>query len=138
MHKRTEIRHYIISAITNTATLGANVFGSRVYPLEQAALPSACVYTVGEESERRTIGGSSFYRDLAIRIDVYVSGSDIDDLFDQVAEEIEAVMEADRTFGGHVIESTLNSTEISFSDDGDRPNGLMSLNYECLYITQGA
>lgn len=138
MHKRTEIRQFIISAITNTETLGANVFGSRVYPLEQTALPSACVYTVREESERKTIGGGSLHRNLAVRIDVYVAGLNIDDACDQVAEEVEAALAADKTFGGHVIDSMLNSTEINFSDDGDKPNGLMSLTYECLYITQGA
>ena len=50
-HLRQSIRERIATDVTSLTTTGANVFQSRIFPVEESKLPCLLVYTTSEDSE---------------------------------------------------------------------------------------
>lgn len=134
-HLRRQIRERIAADVTGLVTTGSNVFQSRIYPLEDAALPCLLVYSTSEESEILNQGTPRLLsRTLNITIQgVAAETSDVDDKLDLIAKEVESALSADRDINSLAQDSFLTSTEIEINADGAKTVGTLRLNYQIDY-----
>ncbi|MDZ4678401.1 MAG: hypothetical protein SGI74_12930 [Oligoflexia bacterium] len=133
-HKRAVIREFIVNALKGQTGAGQNVFGNRANPLWEIPLPAILVYAREEHSEPISVATSPLKRTLSLAIEVRCqASSNLDDALDDVALEIENVINTDPLLGGNVIESILNQTEIEISSEGEKPIGALRLTFEVVY-----
>lgn len=134
-HLRRQIRERIASNVTSLTTTGTNVFQSRVYPLEDSALPCLLVYATSEDSDILNQGTPRLLlRTLSITIQgVAAESSDIDDKLDLIAKEVETALAGDREINSLAQDSFLTSSEIEINADGAKTVGILRLNYSVEY-----
>lgn len=140
MHVRTAIRNTIATQVTGLTTTGSNVFTHRVYPVQEEVLPAIIVYTSNESATRSTIGGfgniASVSRVLSVSVEVYVKAtSNVVTTLDTIATEIEIALGDDETLGGLSEDIQLANTAIEITADGDKPVGVLRMDYEVVYRT---
>lgn len=137
-HIRQQIREYIGTTLTGLTTTGSNVYESRVYPLENARLPALIIYTKSETSEPIVIGTDRVMsRELAVVVEGYAKAtSDFDDTIDTISKEVEQAIAADRTLNGKAKDTYLESTEIEFNGEGEKPLGYVSLTFLTNYYVK--
>jgi len=128
-HVRTQIREEIGTTLTGLTTTGSRVYQSRVYPLESGGTPALLIYTKSEDSEPTVIGSNRLSeRNLSVAVEIYVKATaNFDDTIDTAAKEIEAAIAADPTLNGLAKDCYLQSTEIEFNAEGEKPLGVASL-----------
>ena len=132
-HKRQQIRDQVKTTLTGLTTTGANVFKFRVYPMAAASLPGLIIFTKEEESEPAS-QGSTLLRQLALAVEGYAQATaDVEDTLDDIAAEVEAAIEADRTLGGLVYNTELISTEFELTGEGKKQVGVITLTFKILY-----
>ena len=136
-HVRQLIRDNVITAVTSLSTTGANVYRTRIYPLEAGNLPGLCVYTSVEDSAADTMTGTrGMERSCDIIIEAFVRAvSNYDNTMDTISAELEAAMATDVTRGGNAKDTVLVRSEFELSDEGDRPLAMVRLTYSVLYRT---
>ena len=122
-HIRQQIREQVGSTLTGLTTTGANVFQTRVYPLENTNLPALVIYTKSETSEPLVISANRIMsRELQLIIEVYVKQtSNFDDEVDKICKEVEIALSADTTINGLAKDSFIQSTEIEYNTEGEKP-----------------
>lgn len=137
-HVRQQIRERLGTVLTGLTTTGSNVFESRVYPLETASLPSLLIYTKSETSEPIVIGSNRLLeRTLSVAVECYVKAtSNFDDSVDTICKEVEAAIAADTTINGLAKDAFLESTEIEFNAEGEKPVGYATLSFNINYYCQ--
>ena len=137
-HIRQQIREYIGTTLTGLTTTGSNVYESRVYPLENAKLPALIIYTKSETSEPIVIGTDRVMsRELSVVVEGYAKAtSDFDDTIDTISKEVEQAIAADRTLDGKAKDTYLESTEIEFNGEGEKPLGYVSLTFLTKYYVK--
>ena len=137
-HVRQQIREAFGSACTGLSSTGSNVFQSRSYPLEAADLPALCVFTLAETADDLEIGGSGrlITRILPVKIEGYArAATNIDDTLDTIASEVETAVANSSSIDALITDLRLISTDVSFSGEGDREIGQISLEYSVVYTT---
>ena len=133
-HLRQSIRERVAADVTSLVTTGANVFQSRVFPVEDSSLPCLLVYTTSEESEITEIASPRpMTRILNVVVQGVVGAAQPDDTLDLISKEIEVAMAADISINSLANNSFLSSTEIEFNADGVKPIGTVVLNYSVEY-----
>ena len=137
-HVRQQIREKIGTTLTGLTTTGSNVFESRVYPLENANLPALIIYTKEESSEPIVIGTQRLMsRELSVVVEGYAKAtSNFDDTIDTISKEVEEAIAADRTLDGLAKDCYLESTEIEFNGEGEKPLGYVSLTFLTNYYVK--
>jgi hypothetical protein len=122
-HIRQQIREQVGSTLTGLTTTGANVFQTRVYPLENTNLPALVIYTKSETSEPLVISENRIMsRELQLIIEIYVKQtSNFDDEVDKICKEVEIALSADTTINGLAKDSFIQSTEIEYNTEGEKP-----------------
>jgi len=137
-HVRHQIRNQVVTTLTGLTTTGSNVFGSRVYPLEDGNLPAILVYTKSEESEPLEIGANrTSDRLLDLVVEAYVkSATDFEDTLDTICKEVEQAIAADPTLSGKTKDCYLSSTEIDFNSEGELPLAFATLTFLTNYHVQ--
>ena len=137
-HVRQQIRERLGTVLTCLTTTGSNVFESRVYPLETASLPSLLIYTKSETSEPIVIGSNRLLeRTLSVAVECYVKAtSNFDDSVDTICKEVEAAIAADTTINSLAKDAFLESTEIEFNAEGEKPVGYATLSFNINYYCQ--
>ena len=137
-HVRQQIREKIGTTLTGLTTTGSNVYQSRVYPLENINLPALIIYTKSETSEPIVIGTNRVMsRELSVIVEGYVKAtSNFDDTIDTISKEVEAAIAADRTLDGLSKDCYLESTEIEYTGEGEKPLGYVSLTFITNYYVQ--
>ena len=144
MHPRKIIRDAAVALLANAGTAaGKRVTPTRIDPHKRAELPALSVYTLSEQTDAEDADTAprELWRTLKLEIAGWVAHSaalPADDALDDLAEQIETAMEADRYLGGAAGESILASTEITIRDDGDPLVGIITLTYDVLYRTSPA
>lgn len=134
-HVRTQIRNAVIAKLTGLATTGSRIYKSRMYPMDEAAMPGICVYTTQEKvSDDAPVGASK--RTLDVYVDAYVSGSSSDDVLDRIDAEVETALFADYSLGGITRGIALSSVAIMYPQDTAKPFGVMRMIYQAEYVTQ--
>lgn len=136
-HARQKIREAVATALG--AISGVTVYRSRVYPI--VATPVISVFGNDEESssENETMPSPRRYsRTMALNIEISVEAvSNYDDLADDFAAQVEAIIEADITLAGTATECTLRRTTERSSGNSDKPVAIVTLTYEVWYRTSG-
>ena len=133
-HLRQSIRERVAADVTSLVTTGANVFQSRIFPVEDSKLPCLLVYTTSEDSEVTEMASPRpMTRVLNIVIQGVVSAAQPDDTLDLISKEVEVALAADVSINSLANNSFLSSTEIDFNADGAKPIGTVVLNYSVEY-----
>ena len=133
-HLRQSIRERVAADVTSLVTTGANVFQSRVYPVEDSSLPCLLVYTTSEESEVTEIASPRpMTRILNVVVQGVVGAAQPDDTLDLISKEVEVAMAADVKINDLANNSFLSSTEIEIFSEGVKPIGTVMLNYSVEY-----
>ena len=137
-HVRQQLRERAATTLTGLTTTGTKVYQSRVYPLGAANLPGLLIYTKSEDSEIVTMSGArTLLRNLSLVIEGYVKAvSNYDDTVDTIAKEVETAMGNDVTLNGLAKNSYLESTEIEYDGEGEKPVAVVSLTYTVEYMTK--
>ena len=137
-HVRMQIRNQAVAQLTGLTTTAARVFDSRVYPLEDANLPALLIYTKSETSEPIEIGTNrTSERLLSLNIEAYVkSTTNFEDTLDTICKEVEQAIAADPTLSGKAKDCYLESTEIEFNAEGEKPLAFCSLTFLTSYYVQ--
>ena len=137
-HVRQQLRERAATTLTGLTTTGSKVYQSRVYPLSAANLPGLLIYTKSEDSEIVTMSGArTLLRNLSLVIEGYVKAvSNYDDTVDTIAKEVETAMGNDVTLNGLAKNSYLESTEIEYDGEGEKPVAVVSLTYTVEYMTK--
>ena len=137
-HIRQQIREKFGTTLNGLTTTNSNVFESRVYPLENASLPALIIYTKSETSEPIVIGTQRLMsRELSVVVEGYAKAtSNFDDTIDTISKEVEAAIAADRTLDGLAKDTYLESTEIEFNSEGEKPLGYVSLTFLTNYYVK--
>jgi len=130
-HVRQQIREYFGTTLIGLSTTGTNVTESRVYPIENSKLPALVIYTKSETSEPIVIGTDRVMsRELSVVVEAYCkAASNFDDTIDTISKEVEEAISADRTLGGLAKDTFIESTEIEFNGEGEKPLGYVSLTF---------
>jgi len=134
-HIRTQLRDRVAANLASLSSTGSRVFKSRIYPMDAASLPGICIYTRDESVEASTISAPRLQmRELQVVIEGYaISTTVLDNTLDQIALEIEEAMAGDITLNGIAKVINLQSVDADFSDEGERPAGMIRLTYVVLY-----
>ena len=133
-HLRQSIRERIATDVTSLTTTGANVFQSRIFPVEESKLPCLLVYTTSEDSEVTEMASPRpMTRMLNVVVQGVVSAAQPDDTLDLISKEVEVALAGDVSINSLANNSFLSSTEIEFNADGAKPIGTVMLNYSVEY-----
>jgi len=133
-HLRQSIRERVAADVTSLVTTGANVFQSRIFPVEESKLPCLLVYTTSEDSEVTEMASPRpMTRMLNVVVQGVVSAAQPDDTLDLISKEVEVALAGDVSINSLANNSFLSSTEIEFNADGAKPIGTVMLNYSVEY-----
>lgn len=124
-HVRTQLRDAVAAALTGLTTTAANVFASRVYPVQDDALPCLLVYTDVDEVVERTAHAPA---STTIAVDVMVRGlakvnTDLDDTLDTILKEVQTALASGVTISGKTIHVVYQGSEPTLSGEGEKPTG---------------
>lgn len=137
-HVRKQIRDAVATQVTGLSTTASNVYVNRLYPIAQSKLPGLLVYTNSEASSKLDM---HYPRLLERRLEVVVEGvvkttSNIEDLLDTIAQEVEEAIYTDVTLGSLCKDVVLTSIETDFASEGDQPVGVVKLEFEAKYVVR--
>jgi hypothetical protein len=124
--------------LKGNTSAGNNVYEARIYPINDPKLPALLIYTkqetVGQQSMSRP---RTQQRELFVTVEAYVKArGNVDEDTDELAMEIEQMIAADPSLGGLVKDTSLDTTETQFSDDGERPIAVAILTFSVLYTVK--
>ena len=96
------------------------------------------VYTKSETSEPIEIGPNrTSERILSLNVEAYVkSTTNFEDTLDTICKEVEQAIAADPTLSGKVKDCYIESTEIEFNAEGERPLAFGTLVFLTSYYVQ--
>lgn len=141
-HPRTLVREAGIAALTNATAAGARVSDTRVEPHKKGELPAISVYTLREPVRQE--GGDTAPRELTRDVKMEIVGwvahsaaLPVARAMDDLALDIETVMDANRYLSGAAADSVLEDTEMQVIEDqgGDPLVGIVTLTYSVTYRT---
>ena len=76
-------------------------------------------------------------RELSVIVECYAKAtSNFDDTIDTISKEVEVAIAADRTLDGLAKDTYLESTEIEFNAEGEKPLGYVSLTFLTNYYVK--
>lgn len=140
MHYRQRIRDAVKQRLLAANTLaGTNVFTSRARPvleILQRQQMVLSVYTSDENSEPSP-DSYNLVRTLTVSIEGMAGGGDdLDDVLDNLAEQVEAAIDADDTLGTLLTEPMeLQSTVSEITARGNQQVGAFRMDFEAQYTT---
>lgn len=142
-HPRKLLRHAAVGQLKGRTAAGQRVQGTRVRVDRKTKLPAIAVYTTREPIDPGS--GESTPRELRrwteLRIVTWLElreqsdDDDAQDLADDMAEQIEAAMDSDRSIGGTAGDCVLTDTELDIDPGGDPLVGKMTMTYTVTYHT---
>lgn len=137
-HARTQIRNAVRVLLQAYTSVGSNVYESRIYPLNDPKLPAILIYTKEETLLDQSMSKPrTMQRQVQLVIEIYAKASNnVDETIDNLAAEIEQLLGGDPTIGGKAKDSMLVTTEIQFSDEGEKPIAIGILSYAVHYAVK--
>lgn len=134
-HVRRQLREAVAAALTGLATTGARVFQSRGYPLRAADLPGLLVSTPSETAEPAQLDGA-IVRDVEVSVVAIARDTtDLDDTLDQMAKEIETVLQSAVTVAAVPILLEYDGADDEVDVRTDAPHGAVRLRYRARLYT---
>lgn len=137
-HKRKRIRDAVVSMLEAIPGWNGRVFANRARPTEAAELPVVLVYSLTEDSNEISTGGT-LLRDLTIAVELRAAVTlSLDDTLDGMAGNVEVAMAADRRLGKRAVTSRLTGTTIGLDGEGESRQAVATLTYVVQYQTDGS
>jgi hypothetical protein len=141
-HPRKLIRHAVRDLLiaANTAA-GSRVTGTRVDQHKKGQLPALSVYTLTDPVDEDNSTEVEELHELELEIAGWVAHTDTvpaDDAMDDLAEQVEAAMNADPFIGGKAAEVKLTGTVMEVVEVDGRSDpvvGIIVLSYTVKYRT---
>lgn len=143
-HPRKLARHAVVDLLTNATAAGARVQATKVKTYRPNELPAIAVYTLHEPSESNDTEPRELTRVPELEIIGWVrldaDAADPMDPVDDLSEQIETVMDANRYLSGTAGDSVLADTTIDIlKEDGADPLvARLTLTYSVTYRTSPA
>jgi hypothetical protein len=135
-HPRKLIRHAVAAQLLNKTAAGDRIYKGRALPYRSVELPALAVYVPSETS----VSNGTAPRELDRRPELVIEGAvrvsdpeGIEDAMDDLAEQVEAALHADETFGAKAADAELRNTELDIIADGDQITGVVRLTFEVKY-----
>ncbi len=142
-HPRTLVREAVVAALTGATAAGARVTDTKVEPHKRGELPAISVYTMREpvRPDSELTAPREITRDVKVEITAWVANSaalPVARGMDDIALEIETVMQANQYLSGAAGDSVLEDTEMQIleEDRADPLVGCITLTYSVEYRTQ--
>lgn len=139
-HHRQIIRDAVAAVLIGRTGAGGNVFTSRSRPIFEIAQKRELVLSVYTSDESCQLSGDGItqVRGLTVSIEGAAGGGDdLDDVLDDLAGQVEALIEADPSIGGLLSEElVLTNTIIEMGSKGSQILGVFRMDYDCVYLTQ--
>jgi hypothetical protein len=139
-HPRKLVRHAVVAMLTNATSAVTRVDSARIEPHKKNKLPAISVYTSHDQVDEDASAGNApreRKHDLELQIQGVVDVSDtVADDMDDLAEQIEAVMEGDPYLQGTAGESMLKGTVMQVLEPEGRSDptvGVVTLVYGVTY-----
>ncbi|MGC0371840.1 MAG: hypothetical protein DGJ47_000541 [Rickettsiaceae bacterium] len=138
IHIRTFIRKAIIQRLMRNTMAQERVYDSRLYNLQQNALPGIIVFCDYEEVSTETISfPRSQMRNLRLTVECYVKDHQhINSHIDKITHQVETLIMSDANLGGLVKDCRLESTENNYNNEADYPVAVASLIFKISYRTK--
>ena len=141
MHPRKAIRHAVVALLKNVTGADERVYATRTDTLKKSGMPAISVYTLRDpvRPDSEDAAQRELTRDLKLEIACWVSHSDalsVDDAMDDICEQVEAAMEADRYLSGAAGDSVLEGTVMQVVEEDGRSDpliGIATLTYSVTY-----
>lgn len=139
-HVRKQIRDGAVAALlaaSGTATWQTRVFENRNYVLQDADVPCLRVYTNNGASRVSSMGAARVRERVAELVVECCSkkAAGMDDELDQMAKEVEQVIDANQGVGGaKSVEPRVE--EVDMDKEADREVGVLRLTFDALYYTR--
>jgi hypothetical protein len=142
-HPRTLVREAVVAALMNATAAGQRVTDTKVEPLKKGEMPAISVYTPSEpvRTDSEDTAPRELTRDVKVEIIGWVvhhASHPVARAMDDLALDIEIVMDANRYLDGAAGESILEDTtmEVLEQDRADPLIGVVMLTYSVTYRTQ--
>lgn len=137
MQVRKHLRKLIKDRITNKTAVADRININPAY-IAGNPYPYLEISTPDDNSELISNSIRSTGHSLKVVIDILATAEkeDIYDVLDDIAFDIETLIEQDETFGKAVSEFLLTKTETGKNDEGDATLGFLRMTYECEYEKQ--
>ncbi len=136
-HRRKEIREAIKNSLIGNTDAGENVFIDRVKPIYGMPFPAIVVTTGDEENRADDVIDHYLARALEVSIDIYVEATEetgIDDVFDEMANQVEGCLKDREAFGAGVMDAVLQRTSPEMDNQGETIIGRLRLTYRVSYM----
>lgn len=129
-----------MSLLTGTTNAGSRVTSTRMDTWRPGELPALSVYTLDESVDDASLQTAprELTRELELKIVAWVADKDsapAGDAMDDIAMQVESVMDVDPYLGGRCVESILGDTTVQILADGDPLLGLLTMTYRVTYRT---
>lgn len=132
MHARNTIRTQVANIIGSGVST-ANVYTSRVYPLEKTDLPAIIVGHSGE-SLKEFASNIHEIRELDLSIDIYCKAvNSVHDELDDISSEIETALQADPQLELQIEDSYFLSFNVELVDVEEQPLAIGNMEWRCIY-----
>ena len=124
------------TALTGLATTGARVFGSRVYPVQDAELPCLLIDQGNEASEISSMGvGRLSERSLELVVVAKVKqNTAYRTVVNTIRKEVEVALAANQSAGGAQY-IQIRSCELELAGEAEKPVASATMTFDCLYYT---
>ena len=125
MRQTKQIRKAVKDLVATAVGID-QVFTSRLMNIDPKQVPLAMVYFDEGSTALKGMEGRETDAGLFVEI-VGKSAIDLDDFLDDLAEEVENILDDNKTLGGLV--KVLSQTGFSYNRDDQSPFGTIALNY---------
>lgn len=141
-HQRQLIREYLRDILLGETDAEDRVTATRINPYRKGDLPAISVYTLEEtvDQEQSNTAPREYTRNLKVEIAGWVTpGDGVDAAMDDLALQIETVIDGDRYLGDPTTgddlaaETMLEGTTMSIKAEGDALTALVTLTYTVTY-----
>jgi hypothetical protein len=140
LHPRTRIRQYVVAKLKAAATVAAErVHSERVDPLQASddwELPALNIFTRDESADEWSKSPRTLRRVVELAIDIVADGKTVEDLVDESAKVVEAIVGTDIYLGQWADDTVLRSTETSFDGTGAKKIGVARLVFAVTYASE--
>lgn len=139
-HVRQQVRDALATTLTGLTTTGANVFGSRVWPVSVDDLPALLVHTDEESVEVLSIHSPAILqRTLTVRIEALARATaSLDDTLDTICSEVETAINATESAAtaGGALDAPIRLAAVSVEfEPAEQPVGRLVMSWTGTYST---
>lgn len=134
---RADIRRKFVELLTDRTDVAERVFQNRARQLWPEELPAILVYSRNENITEFESAPRSVQRELRMAVEIVAKADEaVDDQLDAIAEQVEAIIQADDTLGGTVSDCLISDVEMGVAGEGETVFGSAILTFRVVYFRE--